>query len=47
MRLNDANPPFLKSVKQSDMNNFVFQANRSLGFSAGCVSHTASSWPFW
>lgn len=22
MRLNDANPPFLKSVKQSDMNNF-------------------------
>lgn len=23
MRLNDANPPFLKSVKQSDMNNFV------------------------
>lgn len=31
MRLNDANPPFLKSVKQSDMNNFVFQANRSPG----------------
>ena len=29
MRLNDANPPFL-SVKQLNMDNFMFKMNRSL-----------------